>query len=39
MVKNCDIKHPTVFWLYYPYRHWIGLKSLWCVLKREKEYF
>jgi len=29
MVKSCDIKHPQVYWLYYPIRHWKGLKEIW----------
>lgn len=29
MRQNYRIKHPSVYWLYYPLRHWKGLKGMW----------
>ena len=29
MVTSYKIKNPSLYWCYYPYRYWIGLKGLW----------
>ena len=29
MVQSFRIKHPELFWLYYPARHWKGLRGMW----------
>ena len=29
MIQKYRIKHPSMYWLYYPYRHWMGWKGLW----------
>ena len=29
IVRSYRIKYPSLFWLYYPLRHWKGLKGLW----------
>ena len=34
MLRSYRIKYPSLFWLYYPTRHWKGLKGLWRVFRR-----
>ncbi len=36
MVEGYQMKNPHLYWLYYPYRHWIGLKGFakWVFGKR-----
>lgn len=29
MIQAYQIKNPGLYWCYYPYRYWIGLKGLW----------
>lgn len=33
MARSYAMKHPSLFWLYYPTRHWKGLKGLWRMMK------
>ena len=28
MIRSYNIKNPHLFWLYYPYRYWLGLKGI-----------
>ena len=35
MISSYKIKNPRLYWLYYPYRYWIGLKGLWRMMRRE----
>ena len=32
MAGSYAMKHPSLFWLYYPTRHWKGLKELWKMI-------
>lgn len=32
MIRSYKIKNPKLFWLFYPYHFWIGLKGIWKVL-------
>ena len=32
MAMSYPMKHPSLFWLYYPTRHWTGLKGLWKMI-------
>ncbi len=34
MRNRFGIRHSSVYWLYYPYRWWIGLKGLWKMITR-----
>lgn len=33
MTHTYKIKNPSLYWCYYPYRYWIGLKGLWRMIK------
>jgi hypothetical protein len=35
MLVSYKIKNPSLYWLYYPYRYWVGLKGIWRMV-REK---
>ncbi len=34
MVTSYKIKNPGLYWCYYPYRYWIGLKGLWRMVRK-----
>lgn len=35
MIKKYKIKYQKLFWLYYPYRYWVGLKGLIILIKQK----
>ena len=32
MARSYAMKHPSLFWLYYPTRHWTALKGVWKMI-------
>ena len=32
MLQKYNIQHPSLFWCWYPYRYWVGLKGLYKIL-------
>jgi len=34
MVTSYEIKNQSLYWCYYPYRYWIGLKGLWRMMRK-----
>jgi len=37
MIEKYSIKQPQLFWFWYPYRWYSGLKGLWLVITRKTE--